>query len=93
MTVSPTFQDGILANIYRGFDRLMETCTATTPRSPALPVGKQTVIEDDRADKENGVGHNDDDTQRIKFGFDNVEWKAFLPRLGLDTSEDQDRGL
>ncbi len=85
MTVSPALQGDILANIFRNFDRLMETCSATTPRSPTLPVGEQSAIEDDDADEENAIGDNDDDADRIKFGFDKNEWNEFLRRLGLDS--------
>ncbi len=72
MTVTPSSTD-ILVDIFRKFDRLMETSSSAMPRSPALPSDEGNAID-------NGV----DDAERIKFGFDKDEWKEFLRRLGLD---------
>ena len=54
----------------------MEADATTTRRSPAVPDTKR--ISPDNKDA--------DDAERIKFGFDKDEWKAFLRRLGLDSN-------
>ncbi|MEE9296700.1 MAG: hypothetical protein V3W34_17285 [Phycisphaerae bacterium] len=78
MTVKPCSTD-ILANIFRNFDRLMETCSAT-PRSPALPSGVRNSIDDNDANE----------ADRLRFGFEKNEWKKFLRRLGFDRSGAED---
>ena len=71
MTVSPHHKGDMLANMFLEFDRLMEADATSTLRSPPVPDSEQDSP--------------DDDAERIKFGFDRDEWKAFLRRLGLDS--------
>jgi hypothetical protein len=71
MAVTPGNTD-MLMNIFRKFDRLMESASTAAPRSLALPSGERNAINDI------------DNTERIKFGLDKAEWKAFLRRLGFD---------
>lgn len=78
MTVTPDSTD-ILTNILRKFDRLMETASAATLRSPALPGGGINAID-----------HDENEADRLSFGFDKKEWKEFLRRLGLDRPGGED---
>jgi len=73
MTVSPHHKTDMLATMFLEFDLLTEADAATPLRSPAVPDSEQISRDDDA-----------DDAERIKFGFDKNEWKAFLRRLGLD---------
>ena len=81
MTVSPHRRRDMLANMFRDFDRLMEADATSTLRSPPVPDGEQNSPDDNDAD----------DAERIKFGFDKDEWKAFLRRLGLDAAGTENR--
>lgn len=75
MIVSPHLRSDMLANMFLDFDRLMEADATTTLRSPPpVPDSEPNPPDDSDAD----------DTERIKFGFDEEEWKAFLRRLRLD---------
>ena len=71
MTVSPHQRDDMLARMFLDFDRLMEAEATTTQRSLSVPDSEQNSLDDN-------------DTERIKFGFAKDEWKDFLRRLGLD---------
>lgn len=59
MTVAPGSTD-ILTNIFRKFDRLMETASAAMPQSPALPIVERNAINDNDANE----------SDRLRFGFD-----------------------
>lgn len=76
MMVSPSNKD-FMTDLFGKFDRLMEICSVTTNRSPPVPDGKLDSAHNNSAD----------DTERIKFGFDKDEWKAFLRRLGFDAHD------
>ena len=71
MTVLPHQRDDMLARMFLDFDRLMEAGATTTQRSLSVPDSEQNSLDDN-------------DTERIKFGFAKDEWKDFLRRLGLD---------
>lgn len=70
----------ILVNIFRNFDHLMEACSTAVPRSPALPGTERSPTGDTEMDK----------AERLKFGFEKVEWREFLRRLGLDAPGTED---
>lgn len=78
MTVSPHQRSDMLTKMFLDFDRLMEANATTTLRSPTMREGERR-----------SVGDNDtSDAERVRFGFDKNEWKAFLRRLGLDSSDE-----
>ncbi len=77
MTVSLNQKSDMLANIFHDFDWLMETNNNSTMRSlPALEIEQNSP--------------DDNDVERIKFGFDKDEWKDFLRRLGLNDPSTED---
>ena len=77
MVVSPNHKSDMLAKMFRDFDRLMEADATSALRLPPVPDSEQNSPDDN-------------DAERIKFGFDEDEWKAFLRRLGLDGPGSED---
>jgi len=80
MTISPCRSD-ILVDIFRKFDRLMESPSAAAFRSPAMQGDARSVVD----------GNDASETNHIKFGLSKTEWRKFLRRLGLNQPGDSDR--